>query len=75
MFTQALSNSTYRKEPQSTKVMNMNGKKAVIVISLMEESTERSNREIEREIKEELSRHPPAIPWLKNVEKVTVTEA
>lgn len=53
----------------------MNGKKAVIVISLVEESAKKSNREIQREIKEELSKHPPTIPWLKNVEKVTVTEA
>ena len=53
----------------------MNGKKAVIVISLVEESVEVSNKEIEKEIMKELSKHPPTIPWLKNVEKVTVTEA
>jgi len=51
------------------------GKKAVIVISLVEESAEKSNDEIEKEILEELSKGPPAIPWLKKVEKVTVTEA
>lgn len=50
-------------------------KKAVIVISLVEESAEKSNEEIEKEIMEELSKHPPMIPWLKRVENATVTEA
>jgi hypothetical protein len=49
-------------------------KKALIVISLVKESTEKSNTEIEKEILEELSKVPPAIPWLKKVEKVTVAE-
>jgi hypothetical protein len=49
-------------------------KKAVIVISLVEESAEMSNEEIERDIVNELSREPTKIPWLKEVEKVTVTE-
>lgn len=57
------------------RMMNMNGKKAVIVVSLVEESAERSNREIEKEITEELSKHLPTIPWLNKVEKVTITEA
>jgi len=47
-------------------------KKATIVISLVEESMEVSNEEIEREIREELKDLP--IPWCKKVEKVTVTE-
>jgi hypothetical protein len=55
--------------------MKMRGKKAVIVFSLVEESAEKSNEEIEREIMEELSMEPARIPWLKEVEKVTVTEA
>jgi len=50
-------------------------KKAVIVISLVEESAEKANKEIEKEITEELSKHPPMIPWLKKDEKVTVSEA
>jgi len=50
-------------------------KKAVIVISLLEESKEKSKREIEKEIITELSREPARIPWLKKVEKVTVSEA
>jgi hypothetical protein len=49
-------------------------KKAVIVISLVEESAEMSNEEIERGIVNELSKEPTRIPWLKEVEKVTVTE-
>ena len=49
-------------------------KKAIIIIHLVEESAEKSNEEIEKEILEELSKHPPMIPWLKKVEKVTVTE-
>jgi len=50
-------------------------KKAVIVVSLVEESAEKANEEIEREIFEELSKGLPKIPWMKKVEKVTVTEA
>ncbi|MFQ6081460.1 MAG: hypothetical protein ACE5OW_07330 [Candidatus Bathyarchaeia archaeon] len=50
-------------------------KRAVIVIRLVEESVEKANEEIEREIFEELSKTLPKIPWLQRVEKVTVTEA
>ena len=50
-------------------------KRAIIVIRLVEESAEKLNEEIEKEIMEELSKHPPAIPWMKRLEKVTVTEA
>ena len=56
------------------RVMNIMGKKAVIVVYLVEESAEKANEEIEREIMEELSREPARIPWMKEVEKVTVTE-
>jgi len=52
-----------------------NGQESLIVVSLVEESAEKTNKEIEKEILEELSKHPPVIPWLKKVEKVTVTEA
>jgi len=50
-------------------------KKAIIVIRLVEEAVEKSNEEIEKEIFEELSKDLPKIPWCKEVEKVTVTEA
>jgi len=50
------------------------GKKAVIVIRLVEESVEEANEEIERQIIKELSTREPKIPWFKSVEQVTVTE-
>lgn len=50
-------------------------KKALIVVSLVEESTEKANEEIEKEIIEELSKGPLRIPWCDKVEKVEVTEA
>ena len=50
-------------------------KKLIIVISLVEESAEKANEKIEKEILEELSKGLPTIPWLKNIEKVTVTDA
>lgn len=49
-------------------------KKAVIVISLVEESTKVENGKIEKDILNELSEEPTRIPWLKEVEKVTVSE-
>ncbi|HKZ94044.1 MAG TPA: hypothetical protein VJ249_05630 [Candidatus Bathyarchaeia archaeon] len=48
--------------------------RAVITIRLVEESETKSDREIEREIFEELSKSPPKIPWMKNVLMVTVTK-
>ncbi|MFQ6086724.1 MAG: hypothetical protein ACE5OV_01760 [Candidatus Bathyarchaeia archaeon] len=50
-------------------------KKAVIIVSLVEESTDKTSEEIEKEIFKELSRRPVKIPWMEKVEKVTVTEA
>jgi hypothetical protein len=50
-------------------------KRAIIVISLVEESTEKSDREIEKEIMEELSSEMARIPWIKKVESVKVSEA
>ncbi len=49
-------------------------KKVIIIINLVEESAGEPNKQIEKEILEELSKQPPTIPWLKKVEKVTVTE-
>ena len=48
-------------------------KKAIITIRLVEESDEKTNAEIEKDISDELSAEPK-IPWFKSVEKVTVTE-
>lgn len=48
-------------------------KRAFIVISLVDESMERSNKEIENEIFDELANNPAKIPWFKDVEEVNVT--
>lgn len=48
-------------------------KKATIVISLVDESSENSSEEIQKEIFEELSKGLPKIPWFKRVEKVLVS--
>jgi len=48
-------------------------KKATIIISLVRESDEKSNEELEKEICAALSELPIKIPWMKKVEKVTVT--
>ncbi len=53
----------------------MKAKKAVITIRLVSESEAKSNREIEKEIFESLSKSLPRIPWLAEVEKVTVKES
>jgi len=50
-------------------------KKAIIVISLVQESLEKTNEEIKRNIIKELSERPAKIPWMDKVEKVTVREA
>jgi len=52
----------------------MKTKKVIIVINLVEESAEKANEEIEKEIYQELSTDLPVIPWLESVEKVTVIE-
>jgi hypothetical protein len=52
----------------------MKSKKAIIVIELVEESAETEREEIEKELFEALSKAHLIIPWLKNVEKVTVME-
>jgi len=49
-------------------------KKVIIVISLVEESVEKPNDEIEKEILHELTDDMPIIPWLESVEKVRVVE-
>ena len=49
-------------------------KKVVIIITLIDESKEKRNEELEREIFEELMRNPTVIPWMKEVEKVEVKE-
>ncbi len=52
----------------------MKKRKAIIVISLVAESVETPKETVEKEISEALLKAYPPIPWLKDVEKVTVTE-
>jgi hypothetical protein len=47
-------------------------KKAIIIIRLVEESNEKPNQEIEKEILQQLSENHVAIPWAGNIEKITV---
>ena len=49
------------------------GKKATIIISLVDESSETPDEEIEKEIVQELSKGYLQIPWCKKIEKVKVT--
>jgi hypothetical protein len=49
-------------------------KKAIIIVGLVEESEEKRNVELEREILEELSKAPHVIPWMKKVLEVEVVE-
>jgi len=53
----------------------MKTKKVMIVISLVDEAQEETNKAIEKEIFQELSKDMPKIPWCKKVEKVEVMEA
>jgi hypothetical protein len=50
-------------------------KKAVIEISLVKESSEKTNDEIASEIFNEISEGRTVIPWCKQVKKVIVVEA
>ena len=49
-------------------------KRASITISLLTESEEKTNEELEKEIFKELSKMSSRIPWCKKIEKVTVTD-
>jgi len=74
-FLEVDSISQFRPKAHNLMEVNRVRKKAVIEISLVEESAEKANEEIEKEIFEELSERPAKIPWMEKVEKVTVTEA
>jgi len=47
-------------------------KKAVIEVLLVDESAERMNEEIEKDIFEELLKNLHVIPWVAKIKKVTV---
>ena len=49
-------------------------KRAIIIITLVNESREKRNEELEREIFDELSKYPSKIPWMKHVVRVEVAE-
>ena len=49
-------------------------KKAIIELFLVEESTAKTNQEIEKEIFDDLCEGRIVLPWCKKVEKVTVIE-
>ncbi|HUV98475.1 MAG TPA: hypothetical protein VMW14_03120 [Candidatus Paceibacterota bacterium] len=51
----------------------MKTRKAVIEISLVEKSKEKTNEEIEKEILRELS--AASIPWCKKIENVKIVES
>jgi len=50
-------------------------RKAIVVVSLVDESEKEKCEMIEKEIFEELSKGFTVIPWMKKVEKVKVAEA
>ena len=52
----------------------MKAKKAVIVVRLIEESLDKANADIEKEIVQELMIDLSVIPGLESVEKITVIE-
>jgi hypothetical protein len=47
-------------------------KKAIIVVSLVEESSDVANCDLEEEIRKVLSEQLSLIPWAKKVQSVTV---
>ena len=53
----------------------MKTKKVMIIISLVDEAQEETNKVIENEIFQELSKDLPKIPWCKKVEKVEMMKA
>ena len=52
----------------------MKTKKAIIVVNLIEESVEKANQQIEKEIWRELTHDLLIVPWVERIEKITVTE-
>jgi hypothetical protein len=54
--------------------LEVKNKRAVITIQLVEESADKSDEVLEKEIFESLSKGLPRIPWLAEVKKVRVME-
>jgi len=51
----------------------LKSKKATVTFSLVRESEEKTNEELEKEIFGELSKITSKIPWCDEIKKVTVT--
>ena len=47
-------------------------KKAIIIISLVDECKDRPNDRIEKEIRKELAQNPSVIPWAREIISVTI---
>lgn len=62
----------FRFHPKTQGGATLLVKKAMIEVLLVEESDEKTNREIEKEILEELTENMHAIPWAAKIEKTTV---
>jgi hypothetical protein len=54
--------------------ITMKTKRAIVVISLVKESIEKTNEQIEKEILRELKNEMPIIQWIDSVKKVIVIE-
>ncbi len=52
----------------------MKTRRAIIVVSLIEESSEKSDEDIEKEILEELKNEVLFTPWVESIERVTVID-
>jgi hypothetical protein len=52
--------------------VSMKRKKAVIIVELVDESSEEENSKIAHEVLDWLREDSVSIPWVKNVEDVTV---
>ena len=52
----------------------MEGKKVIIVVRLIKEADEKSNKTIENEIMRDLAEGMPKIPWQGEVQKIVVLD-
>jgi len=52
----------------------MEGKKVIIVVRLIREADDKSNRKIEKEILDELTEGMPKIPWQGEIQKIVVLD-
>ncbi len=52
----------------------MKTRRAIIVVNLIEESSEKSDEDIEKEILEELKNEMLIAPWVESIQKVTVID-